>query len=141
MSSLLFKQLNEGWNAEPNAPEPEVAVCESQVQLKFYLNPYMYVAKVGEVGCLIFNDCARWRLGYTNDHGWYLGQCRYSDCAPAWGEFYEIIGKDDLRMRPVDWQTPESPGAGERHFLFYLRDETFECIAADWKFERDASAA
>ena len=48
----------------------------------------------------------------------------------------------DLRTdRVTDWQTigPEPNEPNEptdlRHFLFYLRDETFECSARDWRLE------
>ena len=66
-----------------------------------------------------------------------MGQCRYSRLAPAWGEFYELSGQDELRLAPNDWQVPAEPGVGDCHFLFYFRDETFECLAADWRFQRD----
>ncbi len=136
MSSPEFKQLNEGWNAEPNAPEPMINVAGSAVSLAFYLNHQAYPAEVEEVGRIIFSQCAAWRLGPTNDEGWYLGQCRYSGLAPAWGEFYELIGPDESKRDPADWRLPTKPGSGDRHFLFYFRDETFECFAADWSLER-----
>jgi hypothetical protein len=139
MPSLLFKRLNDGWNAEPNAPDPKVSIRLSQVQLSFLLNCFTYEADKNETGCLTFNDCSTWRLCPTNDEGWYAGQCRYGKSAPAWGEFYELVGQDDLRMTPVDWQIPASPDSGKRHFLFYLRDETFECIASEWNFERQSA--
>ena len=93
MSSPIFIRLNEGWNAEPNAPEGEVAVSGPVVRLKFLLNPCAYEAEEGEMGCAIFEQCSMWRLGSTNDEGWYAGQCRYSKVAPAWGEFYELLGE------------------------------------------------
>lgn len=77
-----------------------------------------------------------WRLGAVNDEGWYTGQCRYSKIAPNWGEFYELLGEDDLRFKPTDWHALAPLISGQRHFIFYFRDETFECIAADWMFER-----
>src|SRR5579864_3383402 len=136
-----FKRLNEGWNADPNAPFPKVRISGSRVQLRFLLNPFVYEVPEGAVGCLTFQSCFAWRLGPTNDEGWYRGQCRYSKIAPAWGEFYELLGQDELRDQPSDWQKPTIPGDGERHFLFYLRDNTFECFAADWAFERVAPRA
>ena len=27
--------------------------------------------------------------------------------------------------------------ADARHFLFYMKDETFECLADNWEFDRD----
>jgi hypothetical protein len=138
MSSLLFKRLNDGWNAEPNAPAPTVRESGSQVQLKFFLNPFAYDAEEEEMGCVTFSECLMWRLGSTNDDGWYAGQCRYSNIAPEWGQFYELLGPDAQRSNPTDWHAPKPSGSGDRHFLFYLRDETFECIAAEWRFERGA---
>jgi hypothetical protein len=138
MSIPNFKLLNEDWNAEPNAPNEKVAVSGSTVRLTFFLNPWAYDAD--EKGCLAFEQCSMWRLGSTNDEGWYAGQCRYSKTAPGWGEFYELLGEDDQRFKPADWHElmPLTPEA--RHFLFYLRDSTFECFATEWRFERSDPA-
>ena len=66
----------------------------------------------------------------------YDGQCRYSKAAPAWGEVYELLGEDDQRLKPADWHELAPSTSEHRHFLFYLRDETFECFATEWMFER-----
>jgi hypothetical protein len=139
MSKPSFKQLNDGWNAEPNAPSEEVVVTGTTVRLIFFLNHMMYDAEEEEEGRIIFDHCSMWRLGSTNDHGWYAGQCRYSKDAPAWGEFYELLGKDDRRLEPTDWHKLATSAPDERHFLFYLRDNTFECFATEWRFERGPS--
>lgn len=139
-SVLRFDKLNADWNAEPNAPEPDVERLGDTIVLRFYLNHFLYPDFAEEeVGSLTFHGCCRWRLGPTNDEGWYMGQYRYSRVAPEWGEFYEIIGEDVARDIPTDWWRlgPDIPII--RHFLFYLRDGTFECMAKDWKFERDAA--
>jgi hypothetical protein len=88
-----------------------------------------------DVGVLRFSGCSRYRLGPTNDEGWNRGQCRYSRLAPAWGEFYEIFGDDRLRDSPSDWIPVGESSGPSRHFLFYLRDEAFEAIANDWRFD------
>jgi hypothetical protein len=136
MKDPIFKHLNQHWNAEPNAPEATVTVRGSTVRLRFFLNPWAYAAEEEEKGCLSFQQCSMWRLGSTNDEGWYAGQCRYSKIAPAWGEFYELIGEDEQRIMATDWHELASPTSGGRHFLFYFRDNTFECFAAEWSFER-----
>ena len=137
---LRFVKLNDGWNAEPNAPDPVAKLIAGAVRVCFLLNPYQFSAySEGDWGSLTFGKCTRFRLGPTNDHGWYLGQCRYSGLAPGWGEFYEIVGPDPNRDSPTDWQTVSEDTLGTRHFLFYFRDETFECIAADWRFEATLS--
>lgn len=136
-TQLSFRKLNEGWNAEPNAPDPRVAVSGRDVLIRFLLNPFRFTCFAeDDVGVLRFVNCVRYRLGATNNEGWYRGQCRYSKLAPAWGEFYEIAGPDPHLMAPMGWKNASGASTSSRHFLFYFRDETFECIAADWTFER-----
>ena len=56
------------------------------IVLKFFVNPFQFREfKEEEVGVLRFVRCERYRLGSTNDEGWYLGQCRFSKLAPEWG--------------------------------------------------------
>ena len=65
-----------------------------------------------------------------------MGQCRFSKVAPAWGEFYEVFGDLRLERCPSDWHEVGRPQPSGRHFLFYLRDSTFECDADDWSLEK-----
>ena len=136
MKGTRFTKLNFGWNAEPNAPEPKVTVQGSDVWLDFLVNPFQFREfSEDETLRLCFRNVVRWRLGETNDEGWYRGQCRFSEDAPAWGEFYEVKGDLKLEAAP-DWVELRPPGEhGTRHFLFYLRDETFECTAEDWALQ------
>src|SRR5215813_4031407 len=126
-----FLQLNLGWNAEPNAPDPHVAVEGDDILLCFYVNPFQFKEfSEDEVGFLRFVKCVRYRLGPTNDEGWYHGQCRFSQIAPGWGEFYEISGDETSTQDPTDWHSVGAQSTGEpHHFLFYFRDNTFECLA------------
>jgi hypothetical protein len=104
MTTPSFRQLNAGWNADPNVPEPSVALTGQDVLLRFGLNVFQYKAFAeGDIGVIRFIGCRCYRLGRTNDEGWYRGQCRYSKAAPAWGEFYELSGPDDLADQPNDW--------------------------------------
>jgi hypothetical protein len=133
-----FTKLNDGWNAEPNAPMPAVRVDGKALVLTFDLNPWIFPAfKEGDRGEVSFTECWRYRLGATNDEGWYHGQCRFSRRAPDWGEFYEVEGDLRLERLPEHFWTllAEPPSANTRHFLFYLRDETFECDAVSWSFQ------
>ncbi len=137
MATLTFKQLNDGWNAFPNGSESFVELSDDTLVFRFALNPYVVDAlEEGDMALLTFPNCSRWRLGCTNDEGWWRGQCRYTGKAPTWGEFYELLGDDPVRDLPEDWHVvgPDRPTL--RHFLFYLKDETFECMADDWRFTR-----
>ncbi len=145
--TTTFRILNVGWNAEPNGgEEPRVTFNGDDLVLTFVLNPYLYPAFAeGQEGRLVFPKCWRYRLGPTNDEGWYRGQCRFTGLAPGWGEFYEVSGDLLLERAVVDWKGesrklvwkvgPAAPPTQSRHFLFYMRDETFECDAGDWRFE------
>jgi hypothetical protein len=136
----VFYQLNEGWNAEPNVPKPAVEIQGDDVILRFVVNPYQFSEfEDGEIGILRFVQCNRYRLGSTNDHGWYLGQCRFSNLAPKWGEFYLVQGDPALLEAPRDWCSVAPQINPGRHFLFYFREETFECSAEQCIIERSGS--
>ena len=135
-----FIQLNQQWNAHPNAPVPTVAVVGSELTLSFAMNAFQFPQyKKGDIGHIRFRHCWRYRLGCTNDEGWYRGQCRFSKIAPAWGEFYEVRGDLRLTEGPDDWITMSPAHSDSTHFLFYFRDDTFECDADDWLLTVTAS--
>jgi hypothetical protein len=135
---LTFLQLSDEWNAAGNAPNPTFALDGADLLLKFNVNALQFPDfDEDEIAVLRFVNCARYRLGPTNDEGWYRGQCRFSQLAPAWGEFYLIRGKSNLLNAPSDWTVVEPSGDG-RHFLFYFRDNTFECVAARCVIEQVA---
>lgn len=139
---ISFERLSIDWNAEPNAPEPRIKASGCDILLEFYLNAFRFkLFSEEEIGILRFSNCSRYRLGSPNDEGWYQGQCRYSKLAPEWGEFYEIQGDDPLRDLPTDWHSLSLEKNTSRHFLFYLRDHTFEAIAESWDFEDDQTNA
>ncbi|WP_243374731.1 hypothetical protein [Microvirga solisilvae] len=138
MSGLRFEKLNKDWNAEPNAPNPKASLSGADVLLEFVLNAQLFKQfEENEIGVLRFTKCVKYRIGATNDEGWYRGQCRYSKVVPQWGEFYEIHGDDPARDLPTDWVPISSEKNTSRHFLFYFRDQTFEAIADDWAFDHE----
>jgi hypothetical protein len=131
-----FQQLNDDWNADPNGPNPTVVVDEPDVVVSFRMNPLIFPQFTGEdIGRLQFYLCSRYRLGRTNDEGFYRGQCRFSKLAPRWGEFYEVGGDLRLAESPDDWVELSPTSGTSCHFLFYFRDDTFECDATDWILE------
>jgi hypothetical protein len=151
--ATTFKKLNEGWNGAPNGDDPQVVIDGKNLIFEFRLNDLMYPQyKNAEKGILHFSSCWRYRLGSPSSDGWFRGQCRFSHLAPKWGEFYEVKGElmpefkgesnyvlDEkfamhLVWEPLEWITLASEVNCSRHFLFYLRDQTFECDATDWNF-------
>jgi hypothetical protein len=144
MSNLLkFLKLNLGWNAEPNAPAPVVSVDGNDVILGFYMNAFRHSEFSEEdLGFLRFMDSERYRLGSTNDEGWYRGQCRFGKLAPEWGELYQISGDYSDVADATDWHFLKTTSSSKlRHFLFYFRDNTFECVATECVVEKRADNA
>lgn len=134
--SIEFIHLNKDWNAEPNAPCERVFVRGSELVLEFTVNPWMYEGFSEEERMrLVFTNPSRYRLGATNDEGWDRGQCRFGTLAPKWGEFYLLEGKDSSVKEVDDWVELKD-GEVENHYLFYLRDSTFECFAAGVEIRR-----
>ncbi|MFL4470089.1 hypothetical protein ACERZ8_09500 [Tateyamaria armeniaca] len=131
---MKFIQLNADWNAEPNAPDLQVEQDDTSLVARFEPNRFIF-PEFDRISFILvrFENCERYRITSVNDHGWYGGQCRFSGLAPAWGEFYEILGDtwDDLDATP--WI--ELNGLGARHFHFYFRDEALEVKAFDWSMQ------
>lgn len=137
-----FHQLNDGWNAEPYAPQPLIELQGQDLLLQFLVNAFQFTEFAeGERGMLRFLECRRYRLGPPNDDDWYDGRCRFSKLAPEWGEFYVLQGDATLLDAPQDWQSIAPTRQGGRHFLFYLRDNTFECVADHCIIEPNADNA
>ncbi len=137
--SIEFVKLNKDWNAEPNAPGEKVIVEGSDIILEFTVNPWAYEGfEEEERARLIFNSCSKYRLGPTNDEGWYRGQCRFGKLAHKWGEFYLVTGSSSAVSEANDWVTVTAEKK-RNHYLFYLRDCTFECEADDYEFQRISS--
>ncbi len=135
--STEFIKLNENWNAEPNAPMEAVRFEQGILYLTFNVNPWLYEGYEEDQRVeLRFHGCSSWRLGSTNDEGWYMGQCRFSKLAPEWGEFYEIRGDKLDHLIPDTWNQTGFPD-GNKRYLFYLRDSTFECQANSFEYVSD----
>jgi len=129
--NLQFIQLNSGWNADPNVPLPRIELDSGDLLLIFRLNAFQFANfREDDLGILRFVSCTKYHLGGPNDEGWYLGQCRFSKLAPAWGEFYRIQGETFGLASPEEWKLiSHSHDRPKQHYLFYFREETFECFA------------
>jgi hypothetical protein len=134
---MEFTKLNIDWNAEPNVPEEKITVIGDTVIVEFYLNYFVYNRFAeDDKGKLTFTGCHKYSTKGTNDEGYYMGQHRYKYEDLPWGEFYklETDWSIDFAADPVILSDPNNK---ERlnHYLFFFRDSTFECVAADYKIE------
>ncbi len=103
-TSVKYTLLNIGWNAEPNAPMPELFVSGDSVTITFGLNYFLYPEfKEDDRGKLTFYRCYKYDFNGSNDEGYYLGQHRYNYKQLPWGGFYELESswKSDFPENPV----------------------------------------
>lgn len=139
-NKMKFIKLNNGWDAEPNAPMPSIELLEAipVIRVSFYLNSFIHKdVEEEDKGILEFINCYQYRLGSTNDEGFYRGQCRFYNLGIEWGHFYNIIESTWRTDFPRDKIIVESKlinNPNLNHYLFYFRDETFECIAESYNF-------
>jgi hypothetical protein len=134
--SPAFTQLNHGWTAEPNAPDPQAEWEGTSLRLRFRMNPFQFPEYAeDDIGEIVFEDCSRFRVGSVNDEGWFCGQGRLDRAGHIWSGFYEVTGGLDPDADPDDWVVRCQDTCRLRHFLFYFRDEDFECIARSWNLK------
>jgi hypothetical protein len=134
--TMQWSKLNTDWNADPNAPESKVYVEGDTIILEFYLNYFIYPKfKEGDIGRLFFYNGHKYSLGGTNDEGYFMGQHRYKDSWLPYGEFYQLdsnwfrdFPKDAVTIRPINNSDKL------KHFIFFMKENVFECVAEDYKF-------
>ena len=137
---MKFIKLNINWDAEPNAPMPilEIPGIGDSIRVSFYLNSFIHDdVDEEDKGILEFINCYKYRLGATNDEGFYRGKCRFSKTGIEWGNFYMIEESNWKSDFPCDEKIINKNllcNPQLNHYLFYFRDETFECIAESYKF-------
>lgn len=134
---MRYKKLNKNWNAEPNAPEPQMDLGEGFVEFRFDLNPFVFdYIDEGDIGVLVFEEVYKVDFGSMNDEGYFMGQHRFKNSDLPWGEFYELF---DSNWR-VDFPKSSNDINSDidesqlRHFIFFLRDHTIECLSLDYSF-------
>ncbi len=135
-NQIQFEQLNIGWNAEPNAPELSISVEGTDVVIMFYLNAFAYEGySEGDKAKITFHNCYIYRNGAPNDEGFYIyNQSRYKQYGVKWGEFYLVHNSDWQENFPNPIKVGISDEALQ-HYLFYFKDETFECVASSYSIE------
>ena len=135
--SMEYEKLNINWNADPNSPMPEISKIDDGINIEFYLNSKVYEhIEEEDKGSIEFYNVYKYRLGATNDEGYFNGQFRYKNDQLPWGEFYELKNTDWLKNFPDDeiLLNKKLNKKYLRHFVFFFKGETFECIASDFSF-------
>lgn len=130
-----FVKISDNWNADPVSPEIDLKIVRQDLVMDIFLNYFAYDNySEGDNAIITFKNCSKYSLNTCNDEGYYYGQYRIKPNELPWGEFYEIksgLGKD-IPKPVVELSNDHNE---KRHFLFFFKDETFECLADDYKIE------
>ncbi len=135
---MEFIKLNENWNADPNAPIPTIEVNGANLKLTFYLNVFIFHEfNENDLGVLEFYNCRQYRMGSPNDEGFYVhNQSRYKKHGVEWGEFYLVQDSDWEFNFPQPIYVDTTLNMDKlKHYLFYFRDDTFECVSESYSFK------
>ena len=125
-----FVQINTGWNAHSVSPEIELSVEGIDLVMDVFLNHFVFDnIKEGDKARIRFKNCVEYSLNTCNDEGYFYGQYRTNPNELPWGEFYEIkSGLDKNFPNPIT--KIQNDSKDRRHYIFFFKDETFECLAS-----------
>jgi hypothetical protein len=133
--AIDYFKITTDWNADPVSPEIELNVIGNDLTMVIFVNHLVFDDfEEGDKAKIVFKDCSIYSLNQCNDEGYYYGQYRTNPNNLPWGEFYEIkSGLDRKFPKPVT--RIKEDFEGKRHFIFFFKDETFECLSSDFKLE------
>ena len=130
-----YIQITKDWNADPVSPEIELKVDGIDLIIDIYLNHFQFDKyQEGDKVKIRFKNCAEYSLNTCNDEGYFYGQYRTNHKELPWGEFYEIKSGLDTKL-PNPIEEIQSSNSDRKHFIFFFKDETFECLASDYSLD------
>lgn len=135
---MKYIKLNKNWNAEPNVPEPSINVNSEGIEIEFLLNPLLYEhIDEGEKGIIQFFHVYAYYFGPPNEKEYKNGNFRFKNHQLPWGEFYELMDSKWEKDFPTEMEllVKDLNKKSLRHFIFFLKNATLECLATDFSFE------
>jgi hypothetical protein len=140
---IFFVRQANAIEANPNTAEPIVEIVGKDILLTYDLKNW----SEDESAIIRFHDVLIYRTGDPNDEGFYRGgephivnDSMYSllSCPDIeFWDFYEVIGfdwKSGLVGKQVHVMDQEfQRKTGYRHFVFFMKDGTFECVCQAWE--------
>jgi hypothetical protein len=135
---MKFKKLNKNWAADLNAPHESIIQNEDGIEVDFLLNsfPYEHIDD-GEKGKIAFYDVFAYRNVASIAEEISKRQIPFKVEQIPFGDLFELLDSKWKTDFPEDKiivdETKKSSKL--RHFLFFLKDATFECLAVDYQFK------
>jgi hypothetical protein len=141
-TKITFDKLDIPLKPEPNTATPKVDVFSDTLLLSFSTNVYNTEGKI------IFNEPLMYRIGDPNDEGFFDSKSNpkiKNDSIYSFTRFPDLEFNAFYIVKGYDWKN-SLLGKGTNilneeyknisdciHFVFFMKDGTFECIARSYK--------
>ncbi|PHR46508.1 MAG: hypothetical protein COA32_10210 [Fluviicola sp.] len=134
-SKIDYIKITTDWNADPVSPEIQLKVVVDDLVVEMLVNHFQFDEFIeGDKVKITFKNCSIYSLNTCNDKGYFFGQYRINPNELPWGEFYEIRSGLDKSLPDPVVQLNNKQNVN-RHYIFFFKDETFECLATNYKLE------
>lgn len=139
MTQISLSRLNANYESDPNVAIPLLGLYNDELTLIFALNYFTFPYKEDEKGRIKFSKCAAIRIGGPNDEGFLRNQhplWNASLGSVKWHSFYEVMGTPTEHFEAFYKNGALMESAKNlRHFVFFMKEATFECLAESYKEE------
>lgn len=134
---MKIQKLNKNWSSEPSIPLESIERTDDGIEVNFVLNslPYEYIEE-GEKGKLEFYNVYAYRKAASNSEEISKRKIPLKVDQIPLGDFYELLDSKWKTDFPTDKIIVDETKKTSklRHFIFFLKDATFECLASDYNY-------
>lgn len=134
---MKYLRLNKNWDADLTPSELGILVNENELELTFSLDPVQFAhIDKGDKGILEFHEVYAYRSAAIDKERYLDGQFRFKNNELPWGGFYELPNSSWKTDFPADKVIVNDSlkGTKLKHFVFFLPDQLFECLAEEYSF-------
>ncbi|AEA45787.1 hypothetical protein [Fluviicola taffensis] len=141
---MKYTKLNKNWNVAQSETEPEISVEEIGLGFRFHLNHLQFPhIDEGDKGILKFQEVYAYNLEPINQEEYEQGKFRFKNEELPWGKFYELPNSSWRKDFSADKVVVNNSlkATKLKHFIFFLPNHIFECIAGEYRFQFECVAA
>ncbi len=146
IKNITFEEILLPIEPEPNTAMPRVTVTDKNVELSFDMRGPDWPDS-DATAKMLFVDCLMYRIGSPNEDGLYFGSEPgiNNDSIYSYKNFpsiklhtfYKVHGlnwkEDLLGKETVIVQNDYKQKDNYNHFIFFMKDSAFECVAKEYK--------
>ncbi len=137
-------KLNNNWTATEIIDDVQIISIDDSIEIKFMLDASAHEhIDNGETGSIEFSNVYAFARTKINRAQYLENRFRYQPAQLAWGGFKELSKSKWDKDFPADMKIINSKQGKKkfRHFILFLNDEVFECLAMEYNFTYHHNAA